>query len=290
MGAARKQRLLLIFFWIIAIYFIVWQSLSLPYTSTFPYAAELLNRYHNRFLTTWLQFDGVHYLTIAGSGYEGTGLIQAFFPLYPLLMRLLSFGVLDEGIVGLLISISSFFAAFYFLYKLILIDESNKITKKTLLILLLYPVSFFFISLYTESLFLLLIVASFYAARKQKWQFAGILGLLSAATRLVGIFMLPALLFEYWTQYKKIKVGVIWCLGPLVGLLLYMTYLWSTFGDPMLFYHVQTDFGAGRTATELVLLPQVFYRYFMMLITTSFSNPIYPILVQELLAGLFGMI
>lgn len=158
------------------------------YQPTFPYSAELLYRYQNRFLTTWAQFDGVHYLTIAENGYQGTGLIQAFFPLYPLLIRWLSFGFLNKIAIGIVISILSFLGALYFLYRLISLDEPKIVAVKSLMEVMLFPTAFFFIALYTESLFLLFVVTSFYAARKQKWWLAGFLGAIAGCNKLSGFY------------------------------------------------------------------------------------------------------
>lgn len=279
-------------YWIIFILLIVgFSTWKFSYKPTFPYANELLTNYGHRILTTWAQFDGVHYLTIIDKGYEGTGLIQAFFPLYPLLVKCLSLGVLNSIVVGIIISVLSMLGGLYFLHQLILMDEKSEIAKKSLFLLLLFPTAFFFISLYTESLFLLLVVTSFYAARRGKWWLAGTLGMLAGLTRLVGVFVFFGLLYEYWLQYgKKFSKSILFCFGPLAGLLLYMTYLWTAFGDPLLFYHVQDDFGANRSITQLVLLPQVFFRYAKMLVTTPLTNPIYLVLIQELFAGLLGLI
>jgi hypothetical protein len=51
------------------------------------------------------------------------------------------------------------------------------------------------------------------------------------------------------------------------GLVSYMTYLFMTKGDALLFFHVQSAFGAGRSSGELILLPQVFWRYARILFT-----------------------
>jgi Gpi18-like mannosyltransferase len=252
---------------------------------------ELLTKYGSRLLTTWAQFDGVHYLTIAEQGYKGTALIQAFFPLYPLLIRVLSFGIFNKLVVGLAISLASLCVALLLFYKLISLDEKRIIARKSILLLLCFPTSFYFGAVYTESLFFLLVIACFYFARKGKWWLAGILGALASANRLVGVFLIPALLVEYWLQNRKIiSWQLFWCVLPVSGLLLYMTYLANQFGDPLLFYHVQNSFGASRSSDKLVLLYQVFYRYIKMFLTVSVKNPIYFIMIQEFISGLIGMV
>jgi Gpi18-like mannosyltransferase len=281
-----------IFVWILGLFLItLWTINSRGFYPTYPYAKEIISKYGSRLLTTWAQFDGVHYLTIADKGYEGTGLIQAFFPLYPILVSILSLGILNQVGIGILISVISFLASLYWLHKLILLDDTEDTARKTILMLLFYPAAFFFVAVYSESLFLLLVISSFYAARKGKWWLAGLLGLFSGLTRLIGVFLFPALLFEYYLQNRNmLSPRILFCFGPLLGLFIYMFYLGVTFNDPLLFYHVQAEFGANRTSSELVLLPQVFFRYIKMLFSTPIANPIYPILIQEFMAGLLGSI
>ncbi len=142
----------------------------------------------------WANFDGIHYLLIAQNDY---GLYQqAFFFLYPFLIRWLSNFTHNYLFSGLLISHLAFFGALFFLYKLLVLDYSPKLVKIAIIFLLVFPTSFFFAAVYTESLFFFLILATFYFARLKKWWLAGVFGGLASATRLVGIFLLPALILE----------------------------------------------------------------------------------------------
>ena len=152
--------------------------------------------------SVWANFDGVHYLSIAKRSYVQYE--QAFFPLYPWLIKRLSL-LLDNNLLlsSFLISYLSFFISLVLFFKLVELDFNKKVAKRTLLFLLMFPTSFFFISVYTESLFLALILGSFYAARKKKWWLAGILGGLASATKLTGIILLLALIIEWMEQSKK---------------------------------------------------------------------------------------
>lgn len=223
---------------------------------------------------TWANFDGEHYLSIAQRGY-GQG-EQAFFPLYSLLIKgfsvLLGKGIEKFVLMGLLISNFSFFVALIGLYKLIVLDYPEKVARASILLLLFFPTSFYFGSLYTESLFLALVVWSFYFARKKNWFPAVILGALSSATRFIGILLLPAIFFELagWSAIKDILVRRPLKVAPLkvlflailpIGLILYMYFLKQSTGDPLAFINTLPSFGEQRSQTPIVL-PQVFYRYF----------------------------
>jgi len=225
----------------------------------------------------WANFDGIHYLSIARNSYFQYQ--QAFFPLYPWLMRWISVFSRSYLFSGLLISHLFLIIALILFYKLIRLDFSEKVAKRSLIYLLIFPTSFYFASVYTESFFLALVLVSFYAARKKKWWWAGIFGALASATRFVGIFLLPALLSEA-CQQKKDKKNLSLCLIP-CGLLAYMWYLNKTVSDPFYFIHVQPIFGAQRTGGKIILLYQVFWRYLKMLLTVDRSSLTYFIVVLE---------
>ncbi|OGJ37782.1 MAG: hypothetical protein A2383_01700 [Candidatus Pacebacteria bacterium RIFOXYB1_FULL_39_46] len=263
----------------------------LVYDPSFPYAIELLNSFAlPRWFYSWANFDGVHYLMIAQQGYLGTGLIQAFFPIFPLLLRCLP-SLLVGGLILNTILTTILIVVFFELIKL---DHSVKVAHWSIIALLLFPTSFFLGALYTEAVFLSLVMGSFLLARQKKWLWAGILAGIASATRIIGIFLWPALLVELWWQAREInlseflkqhlqKIGLI-SLGSL-GLLSYMFYLWQVFGDPLYFLHVQQEFGTGRQES-LVLFPQVLWRYAKILWTARPFDWKYFSYAQELFLSL----
>lgn len=232
--------------------------------------------FDNPLLYAWANFDGVHYWSIAYVGYRQFE--QAFFPLYPLLINLISgFVGINSVLVGIIISNACIFVAIIFLYKLVKIDFKEKIAFWTIIFLLVVPTSFYFGSVYTESLFFVLSVASFYFARKQNWFLAGICGMFASATRIVGILLFPALILEYWLSYKHNKKNLLykikWLSLALIpcGLLVYMYWLNKNYQDPFYFFHAQSAFGAGRSGGSFILFPQVVFRYVKILTTLSFG-------------------
>ncbi|MCL5073921.1 MAG: hypothetical protein M1308_23970 [Actinobacteria bacterium] len=242
----------------------------------------------------WANFDGEHYLSISIFGYNIRE--QVFFPLYPLLISLLAgffahdlFSSLFYGtIAGLLISNLAFLLALYYLFKLVLLDYSKKIAFWTLVILVAFPTSFYFGSVYNESLFLLLTVLSFYKARKGNWLWAVFFGFLATLTRVFGIILLPALLFEAKQQKLQVYKNFYLLFIPL-GLGLYMLYQYITVNDPLAFYNLQKYVGEQRQSS-FVTLPQVYFRYFKMLITVDKLAPIYQTVVLEFLVGILFLL
>lgn len=215
----------------------------------------------------WANLDGVHYLSIAQKGYSEFE--QAFFPLYPLLIRWLSaLTSLAPLWVGLILSQFFLLGSLWLLAKL-----ASKPAGKNwpAWLLLAFPTAVFFWAVYTESLFLFLVLLTFYLSRQQKWLGASMAAGLASATRLVGVFLVPALLWEILTTKNKARPIQAWLglsLAPL-GLILYLIYLWQSVGDPLYFFHVQPLFGAMRSGSELILLPQVVWRYLKIFFTVS---------------------
>ncbi|MDZ4229279.1 MAG: mannosyltransferase family protein [Patescibacteria group bacterium] len=265
----------------------------LPFTPSYPHWDITLVNQGPQWLWFWGGFDGVHYLNIAEKGYE-YGLTQAFFPVYPLLIKFFNYLVGNRLITALLISHLSFIGFVYFFVKLGRLDFPRKSVNWAGVLFLLFPASFFLFGVYTESLFLLLAAACFYFARRSQFLAAAGLAGLASATRLVGIFLLPVVLWEYYRANKNHRALTLGWYGLISGsgLLLYLNYLQRRFHDWLIFVHSQPGFGAGRQVNELVLPYQVVARYAKMFLSVSPVNAIYPVLVFEFLAtlGFTGLI
>lgn len=220
----------------------------------------------------WANFDGEHYIGIASRGY--VQFEEAFFPIYPYLIRTLGnyFGG-NFALAGLSISYVSFFLVLLMLWKMV--DFIPHIPKKniddvrrwTMLFTLYFPTAFYFGSVYTESLFMLFSVGAFYLLAKNHKVMFGIFASVASGIRLVGAFMLVP-----------------------IGLFLYMVSLYRRTGDALLFMHVQPAFGANRSGGELVILPQVFWRYFNIFITVPLSNYDWWIALLEFVLFIFALI
>ena len=114
--------------------------------------------------------------------------------------------------------------------------------------------------------------------------------MLASATKVIGVFLFFALLLEIYQSNKGWKFDKKQILGLLmtpVGLITYMLYLWKSFLDPLLFLHVQPGFGAQRSASIFITLPQVFWRYFKMLTTVSLNSPQFFNALIEVVFALF---
>lgn len=270
------------------------------YAPSFPYADSLLPKYGwPQWLYSWANFDGVHYLTIAEKGYIGTGLIQAFFPVFPgatAVVNLVGHNTLVSGLVVAHLALLALVIGWYGWIKSL---SGSQVAWTAVLVLLMWPASFFLGAVYSESLFLALTVFCLWAMSRRQWWLASILAMVASATRVVGIGLMIALWIEWartwWPQWRQLswwrqqwrQVGLLFM--PALGLLAYMVFLVQEFDDPLYFLHVQAEFGGGRQES-LVLLPRVFWRYGRMLSGARSFDWKYYAIGQELLAALIGMI
>ena len=173
-----------------------------------PYLGEtpLTSGLSGALLGPWQRFDGQHYIHIARHGYVEEA-ESVFPPLYPLAIRLLT-AILGSSTSGYLLSaiIVSNLAAvsvFILLHRLTAQLLDDETAGRAILYLALFPTSFFLFAPYSESLFLLLVLGAFWAAGRDQFWIAGILGLLASLTRLTGWILIVPLLYAYWEQRGK---------------------------------------------------------------------------------------
>jgi hypothetical protein len=211
------------------------------------------------------RWDSVWYLTIAERGYgdEQQHAQAAFYPLYPLLMRALGWIVGSPLVAGILISLACFLVALALLHKLATLELGARDARGTVLLVAFFPTALFFSAVYSESLFLLVTVGAFLAARNGRWASAGALGGLAALTRNSGVLLLVplALLFLYGPRADRAGVPLageaarglrarlrprhpltpqaLWLALVPLGLGLYLGWCAIALGDPLAPYHAQ---------------------------------------------------
>ena len=210
--------------------------------------------------------DANWYMTIADKGYEPVAFENttahnwAFFPLYPLLLRVASQATGELTLTGMLISELLFFFALILLHKTALaFGLDTHAASRTVFYLAIFPVSYFFSLPVPESLFLFLTTASFYYAKRERWWIAGLCGALASATRFTGVLLLPALAVLYWQTYRSFwpprKSLFALCLVP-AGLFAFMLHLHALTGNALAFKGALTAW--GRT-TGFFLMPLLHY-------------------------------
>lgn len=192
----NSDEIKIIIVWKIGILLITFLGLSLLPTMDFYSKIYFSPDINPEYWIRWANWDGKGYLDIAKQGY--TPGMTVLFPIYPLSIKLLSLFGINYFIAGIMIAHLSFLGGCFFFIKLAQMDYPKLSAKKALISLLIYPTSFYFGAVYSESLTFLLILTSFYFARKKYWLLASVLAGLSASTRLIGIAAIAGVFIEYF--------------------------------------------------------------------------------------------
>jgi len=157
---------------------------------------EATSGWHNAIDGTERQ-DAVWYLRLADEGWSEDDASAAFFPLYPLTVRVVSWVLPgDDLFAAILVSNVAFLGALLALFALTTEAFGVRIARRTIVVTAIFPTAFFFLAPYTESLFLFLSVLAFREARRDRWSGVAVFGGLAALTRSAGILLLPALAFD----------------------------------------------------------------------------------------------
>ncbi len=225
-------------------------------------------------------WDNGWYRSIANYGYDlapcrhakGDAASWAFFPLDPICIYLVSaiFKV-SEWKAGIISNTFFFTIALIYADKYIMLTRKNqKISNAFIWLMVFGPYTFYFSTLYTESLYFMLTMMTFYFMTEKKWLPMGIAGTFLSATRSTGIIVVFSIAIYYlateykekrkWTrvfadafQDEKLVLGI--SMIPM-GLFAYMSYLWKLTGDPLAFVRIQKAW--GRSDVSFFKLVQQF--------------------------------
>lgn len=141
------------------------------------------------FASHFTGYDGYYYLQISAHGYQVDGPSCAFYPLWPMLIRSTSL-VTGRGslVVGLGLSNMLSVVAWVMLYSAVRERWGSEVAKWTVVFLIAYPGSLFYQFLYSESLFLLLVVGLWVALWRRYNRQACLLAFLLPLARPIGVF------------------------------------------------------------------------------------------------------
>lgn len=213
------------------------------------------------------RWDTGFYVSIAEEGYIAKGVRfpnVPFFPLLPLMMRVISPLVGDAVVAGLLISNLALLGASICFYGLVEKEWGEAVAGRALFYALIFPAAFFGTALYSESLFLFCALAALYLARRGYWESAALLGFAAALTRLMGVTVIILLLWEWWQQRRQTGranwLGFAAALSPLLGSASFLFYLYRAFGDPFIFAHASAEAWGRTPLSPLAVIQSLFTR------------------------------
>ena len=213
---------------------------------------------------TFAAWDSGWYYDIATRGYFYSSTSEssvAFFPLYPLAMRVLAwpFGSTAEAIwvAGVAISITSFLLALLVLHDLTMrLVVDRDVARRAVLYLSVFPFSFFLSRVYPSGLFLLLTLLAISMAVRSRWGWAGVCGALAALTRPQGILIVVPLALMAARGGGRDAVFRLARLAPVpLAFLGFHVYIGLLSGEPLAWFasEDQWDYSLGNPPWEQLL-------------------------------------
>lgn len=239
-------------------------------TLGFPPNARLPSVSDNPLVNLPYRWDSGWYLAIAVDGYHWDALAGstqqqsvAFFPAYPLLMRA-GGAVLGARapsgtrtratlerlrtrtlIAGWLLALAASYAALDSLFRWASAVADRRTAFGAVALLSTYPFAIYFSTAYTESLFLLCVLATFNGMRTGRTGMTGAWGLMAGLLRPNGFLVTVPLAMLAWQQRPSNWRPWAAAAMPCVGMLIFAGYLWSLTGHP--FAWVEAHAAWGRT-------------------------------------------
>ncbi|MBI3161552.1 MAG: hypothetical protein HYZ23_03545 [Chloroflexi bacterium] len=203
------------------------------------------------FLNRHVAWDSEYYLAIAVGGYEdpgparirgnvggestgsgywpfvipaesittpGISLSYAFFPFYPMMIRLFAiplsiFGmnpIATASLAGVIVSMLGTLAAMLSLYELAREELDNIGGVRAAFYLLIFPSGFFLAEIYTEGLFVGLAFTSLLLSRRGYRGWAALVAVLATFTRAVGVVLAIPILISWIKEMEWLELDLEW--------------------------------------------------------------------------------
>jgi hypothetical protein len=232
-----------------------------------------LNQYHNvihwprtgppTLATHFATWDGAYYLFLSEAGYKKDSPFCAFYPLWPWMIRVFSWLTFDNHfIAGLLLSNILSLAAFLLFHYFVQIHHGPHTANRAVTLLLAYPGAIFFSFIYTESLFLLLIVAFFLFLFRENYGGVALIGFLLPLTKAVGIFCIVPLLYRLLMR-KSRPTAYLSLYGPVFGYITYFLFMYYATGNPFEGFEAQRFYPNQPSISHIFNIPGTLRALFM---------------------------
>jgi|GEM_PF-690822 len=270
-----------------------------------------LDRLFTAAISHWVRWDAHDYIDLARLGYAVPTLL-VFLPLYPLVVRLVATLCLGHYVfAGFLVSNVCLMASGWALYHIVNELYGERTARRAVVLLMFAPLSLVFSVPYAESMFLAFTLLAVLFARNRRFVWAGVFGMLSAATRLIGalvfipIFMealkyLHALDLRHRNRgrfFVKLGLYTLACLMVFLGTGSYLLVNQLAAGHPLAFvgvlstelsqapgsimntqrYSIDLAFTYGDMAWQLgTWIPQALYIFVIALMSLAMCTQIAP--------------
>ncbi len=229
---------------------LIWLVIIIGYIILFNIGQQ---KYYN-LTDTLIQWDGKHYLSIARDGYDAYPCKNnssicgnvGWFPMYALASKPVGY-ILQNYSIGLIAcSWICFLASLLLLFGMIERKYDQKTALWSLIALAVFPSSFYFISAFPYSVYLLLAVSIFYLLEKEKFItvifLTGLLAVTYPSGSIIG-FVLLYTLIKNWSRYNSVQKGQLFSSMAAIGIAigLYFAFYWIKFDNFTMYLDFQSQ-------------------------------------------------
>jgi len=243
-------------------------------------------------------WDGRWYLRLVASGYphgvpevagKAAPSTLAFFPLFPLAVRLVSAvpGVSDAA-AALVVSLASGALAAFLVHLLADRLAGPAVARRATLLFCFFPGSIVFSLVYSEGLMIALAAGCFLALGRRRWVLAGILAGLATACRPNAVVLVGACAWAAVAAIRRQEAARGALAAPalaVTGLAGFLAFLWLRTGEAGAWLRVQQDGWNQRVDFGRVLLNEVVW-----LLKSPFGDVERIIVVVDLAVAVAGLV
>jgi hypothetical protein len=191
------------------------------------------------FTDLWARWDSRFFLEIARHGYDHAS--AAFPPLYPAALFVAGHVLGGQYVLGgIVVSLAAALGSFFLLHRLAEERLGTDGARRAVVYLAVFPMSLFLQAVYSESLYLLLVLGAFLLAERRRYLAAGVVAGLAILARSVGIALLPALAVLAWRERRRGR-ALLGLASALPVAAAYPLVLWAQLGDPFAFVSAQDE-------------------------------------------------
>ncbi|HVA29231.1 MAG TPA: mannosyltransferase family protein [Candidatus Baltobacteraceae bacterium] len=186
--------------------------------------------------------DGTWYLEVLRHGYtvgpDGYAHSVAFFPLFPLIARVVVRAGIAWPLAGALVNNVAFLLAVLLLYRYTRDTFDTATARWSVAVACALPLSLFCSVAYAEGLFMLFSVVALAWYRRKMYLGAGLAAAAASATRPLGVALALGLVIAALVERRSAR-AVFSCALGLLGIVAFSLYCWAHLHDPLAFVHVQ---------------------------------------------------
>jgi hypothetical protein len=186
--------------------------------------------------------DAPFYVSLARDGYHYS--TQHFstignFALYSILAKAASVPIGNVYIAAALVATLCFFAAIV-LFAVWLDDRGlGRCAPLVVALMLCFPFSLFYAAIYSEPLFLLLVLAAFLSFERRRWYLSAVCVALIVLARPTGLIILPPLIAMALMSPRRDWRSFLFLPAAAVSLVGFALYQWHMFGTPLAYAHAK---------------------------------------------------